>query len=81
MPTPTHPSKKNTAIHTLSRGVILDQGHILLAYDPRPHPYHYYELNTCFYYLPGGHIDHHESAQDALIREMQEETGGCHKHK
>ena len=62
-------------IHVLSRGVIIDQDHILLAYDPRPHPHHYYELNTPFYYLPGGHIDFQESAPHALMREIKEETG------
>jgi 8-oxo-dGTP diphosphatase len=62
-------------IHVLSRGVIVDQGHILLAYDPRPHPHHYYELNVPFFYLPGGHIDFQESAPHALIREIKEETG------
>lgn len=66
-------SKNN--IHVLSRGVIVDQNHILLAYDPRDHPNHYYELNTCFYYLPGGHIDFQECAFNALIREIKEETG------
>ena len=62
-------------IHVLSRGVIVDQGHILLAYDPRPHPFHYYELNRHFYDLPGGHIEFQESAENALIREIKEETG------
>ncbi len=62
-------------IHVVSRGVIVDQGHILLAYDPRPHPFHYYELNRHFYYLPGGHIEFQESAENALIREIKEETG------
>ncbi len=62
-------------IHALARGVIIDQDHILLAYDPRAHPNHYYELNRHFYYLPGGHIDFQESAQKALIREIREETG------
>jgi 8-oxo-dGTP diphosphatase len=62
-------------VHVLSRGVIIDQGHILLAYDPRLYPNHYYELNRQFYYLPGGHIDFQESAQNALIRELREETG------
>ena len=62
-------------IHVLSRGVIIDQNHILLAYDPRLHPNHYYELNSQFYYLPGGHIEFQESAKTALIRELKEETG------
>ena len=43
-------------IHVLSRGVIIEQDHILLAYDPRSFPQHYYELNTKFYYLPGGYV-------------------------
>jgi 8-oxo-dGTP pyrophosphatase MutT (NUDIX family) len=63
------------SIHVLSRAVIIDQGHILVAYDPRPQPNHYYELNTQFYYLPGGHIDFQESAHNAVLREIKEETG------
>ena len=35
-------------IHTLSRAVIINQEHILLAYDPREKPYHYYKLNKKF---------------------------------
>jgi 8-oxo-dGTP diphosphatase len=57
----------NNNIHVLSRGVIIDQGYILLAYDPRLNPNHYYELNVPFYYLPGGHIDFQESGKNALI--------------
>lgn len=63
------------AIHVLSRAVIVDQGHILLAYDPRSQPEHHYELNAFFYYLPGGHIEFKESCHDALMREIEEETG------
>ncbi len=59
-------------IHVVIRG---DQGHILLAYDPRPYPFHYYELNRHFYDLPGGHIEFQESAENALIRQIKEETG------
>lgn len=53
----------------------MDQAHLLLAYDPRPNPYHYYALGESFFYLPGGHVEFQESASEALIREMQEETG------
>lgn len=67
--------KMSAPIHTLSRALIIDTDHLLLAYDPRPDPYHYYELHRCFYYLPGGHIEDHESAVQALHREMREETG------
>ena len=66
---------KNQNIHVLSRAVIVNDGHILLAYDPRDVPMHYYELMTPFYYLPGGHIEYQESVEAALQREMVEETG------
>jgi len=58
---------KNTNIHVLSRAVILDQGHILLCKT--------LDLDPPFYFLPGGHIDHEESAEKAVIRELQEEAG------
>ena len=61
-------------IHVLARAVIIIDHQILLAYDPRLQPHHYYELDKEFYYLPGGHIEHHESAADAVIREISEET-------
>lgn len=54
-------------IHVLSRGVMIDQNHILLCRT--------LDLETNFYFLPGGHIEHNESAQNALIREFIEETG------
>ena len=28
-----------------------------------------------FYFLPGGHIEHNENAESALLRELHEETG------
>lgn len=62
-------------IHYLVRAVIINNDNILLAYDPRKNPYHYYELGKSFYYLPGGHIESQEAADNALIREMDEETG------
>jgi 8-oxo-dGTP diphosphatase len=68
-------------IHVLSRGVIIDQGHILLC-----------ETLDCpknFYFLPGGHVEYEESACEAVLREFQEEAGavcsikrflGCLEH-
>lgn len=34
----------NHNIHVLSRALILHNDHLLLAYDPREEPKHYYEL-------------------------------------
>lgn len=47
----------------------------MLAYDPRNPPWHYYELNIPFFYLPGGHVEFKESASQAVVRELNEETG------
>jgi len=54
-------------IHTLARAVIVDQDHILMAYHPNHKP--------PLYYLPGGHVEHGEGAQSALMRELIEEMG------
>lgn len=54
-------------IHVLSRGVIIDQGHILLCKT--------LDLPVSFYFLPGGHVEHGESVCDAVLRELKEETG------
>jgi 8-oxo-dGTP diphosphatase len=55
-----------SSIHCLSRAVIIQENHLLVSYNPRStHPY---------VYLPGGHIEEGESAQQALAREMIEET-------
>lgn len=59
-------------IHVLTRAVIIQNNHILCAYDPR--------LRTStgepvFYYLPGGHVEYQESAADSVVRELYEETG------
>lgn len=62
-------------IHVTSRGVLINGDHILLAYDPRERPFHYYEPNARFFYLPGGHVDFQEYSKDALLREFVEETG------
>jgi 8-oxo-dGTP diphosphatase len=57
---------KNT-IHVLGRAVIMDQDHILLCKTVG--------LEPDFYFLPGGHIEHGESMQAGLLRELVEETG------
>lgn len=65
----------NHKIHVLSRAIIAHENHLLVAYDPRQKPRHYYEFNVPFYYLPGGHIEFQESAEKAIVREIYEETG------
>jgi 8-oxo-dGTP pyrophosphatase MutT (NUDIX family) len=68
-------------IHVLSRAVIIDQDHILLCKT--------LDCTINFYFLPGGHVEHKESAQDAVLRELMEEAGavcaikrflGCLEH-
>lgn len=54
-------------IHTLSRAVVIDDEHILLCKT--------LDLTPEFYFLPGGHIEHEESAEEAVTRELLEETG------
>lgn len=68
-------------IHVVTRAVIIDQDHILLCKTT--------DLHNNFYFLPGGHIEYGESAKEALLRELIEETGaacnikrflGCFEH-
>jgi 8-oxo-dGTP diphosphatase len=54
-------------IHVVSRAVIIDQGHILLCKT--------LDRTNNFYFLPGGHIEYKESAREAVLRELIEETG------
>lgn len=54
-------------IHILSRAVIIDDEHILLCKT--------LDLTPGFYFLPGGHIEHEESAEEAVKRELMEESG------
>ena len=54
-------------IHVLARAVIIDQEHILLCKTT--------DLAHNFYFLPGGHIEHGESAENAVLRELVEEAG------
>ena len=58
-------SKNNT--HVLARAVVIDEGQILL--------FKTLDMQQNFYFLPGGHVEHGESAVAALKREMLEETG------
>jgi 8-oxo-dGTP diphosphatase len=53
-------------IHVLARGVLIDEGSILVCKT--------LDLPINFYFLPGGHVEHGEAAQDAVIREFIEET-------
>ena len=64
-------SKNN--IHVLSRGVIIDREHILLCRT--------LDLPMSFYFLPGGHVEHGESVEISLLRELMEETGAHCKIK
>ncbi len=64
-------TKNNT--HVLSRAVIVDQDHLLVCKTR--------DLPIPFYFLPGGHIEHEESAEDAVLREFLEESGAQCKIK
>ena len=66
---------KNQTIQVLSRAIIISDGHILLAYHPRPEPANNKELSIPFYYLPGGQIEFKETAEAALQRELIKKTG------
>lgn len=54
-------------IHVQSRAVIIKDRHILLCKTTG--------LDPDFYFLPGGHIEHGESARNAMLRELKEEIG------
>jgi 8-oxo-dGTP diphosphatase len=65
--------KTKNNIHVLSRAVIIDQEQVLLCKT--------LDLPISFYFLPGGHVEHGESASTSLIRELIEETGAPCKIK
>ena len=54
-------------IHALARAIIIDQDQILLCR----------KLDSTLkrYFLPGGHIEVGESAREAVVRELVEESG------
>ncbi len=54
-----------SAIHVLSRAVIIKDGKFLMCVNSKNN----------FYFLPGGHVEHGESAAYALERELEEELG------
>lgn len=54
-------------IHVLGRAVIIDQDHILVCKT--------LDLPTAFHFLPGGHVEHGESVETSLLRELREESG------
>jgi LmbE family N-acetylglucosaminyl deacetylase/8-oxo-dGTP pyrophosphatase MutT (NUDIX family) len=55
-------------INNISRLIIQSGNHVLLAKAVKSN-------GEAFYFLPGGHIEHNESAIDAGIRELGEEAG------
>lgn len=59
--------KNNKKICVTTRAAITHQGNILLCKT--------LDLPISFYFLPGGHVEHGESAKSSLLRELQEETG------
>lgn len=63
----------NNNIHVLSRAVIIDQNYILLCKT--------LDLPISFYFLPGGHVEHGESVETSLLRELMEETGAQYRIK
>lgn len=65
-------SNKNN-IHVLSRAIIIDCEQILLCKT--------LDLEENFYFLPGGHVEHGESVEISLLRELVEETGSEGKIK
>lgn len=73
---------RKDGIHVLARAVIIDQDHLLVCKT--------LDLPVPFYFLPGGHVELDESAEETVLRELKEETGteahiekflGCLEHR
>jgi len=56
---------KTKAIEVIARGLVLERGRVLLCRN----------IESGYCYLPGGHVEFAERAQEALKREIKEETG------
>lgn len=54
-------------IHVTTRAAIIDNGYLLLCKT--------IDLENNFYFMPGGHVEHMETVETALLRELEEETG------
>lgn len=54
-------------IHVLARAVLIKEDHILLCKTQ--------DLECNFFFLPGGHVEHGESAENGVLRELKEEGG------
>ena len=73
------PMNEKSVLEVIARGACVVEGKILLCHGK----------NSGLTYLPGGHVEFGETAREALVRELAEETGrgaragrflGCCEH-